>query len=300
MTAENPEATATEATAPTTPPTDTAAASASAKPPELPPVDFVEGTPAAAPDKAPTLAFTAPFANQVLPAAKAGDFEVKMNLKGWDAPAGGNHVHLILDGKPYYRVDDAKKPVKLKELDANLAEGEHVLVAFPSRHTHESVKPVGKASPLAVVTFWVGKRGTPTWKPTDPTFIYSRPKGANDGPPPPEGILVDWYLANAELGDGKFSIDATLTGPGLESGKKVSIKEWKPWRIKNVRDGKYSLHMTLLDKDGKPVPGAWNDVTREFTVDQTKADTSHAAPAPAASSSSAPAAGSAAPAAPKH
>lgn len=241
-------------------------------PPALPDVDFVEGSPAAPPEKAPTLAIKAPTANQVILADKAGDFEVKLDLKGWEVPAGGNHVHVILDGRPYKRIDDPKAPIKLKDLDPKytIEEGQHVVVAFPSRPTHESVKPIGKAVPASAQIFWVGKKGTATWKPTDPTFVYSRPKGANDGPPPAEGILVDFYLLNAELGDGKLTVEATLTGPGVESGKTVKIKEWKPWRIKNVRDGKYNLKMKLLDKDGKPVPGAWNDVSHDFSVN-TKA-----------------------------
>lgn len=249
-----------------------AAADVTPAPPPLPEVELVEGAPAAPPEKAPTLAIKAPTANQVIPADKAGEFEVKLDLKGWDVPAGGNHVHVIVDGRPYKRIDDAKAPIKLKDLDPSytLAEGQHVLVAFPSRPTHESVKPIGKATPVAVQTFWVGKKGTAGWKPTDPTFVYSRPKGANDGAPPAEGLLVDFYLVNAELGDGKFSVEATLTGPGVENGKTVKIKEWKPWRIKNPRDGKYNLKMKLLDKDGKTVPGAWNDVSHDFTVN-TKA-----------------------------
>ncbi len=260
----------------------TASAVASVEPaPQLPPVDLVAGNPAAAPDKAPTVAIKSPAKDQLIAVDKVADFDVKLDVKGWDS-TGGNHVHLFIDGHAYKRVDDAKAPIKLNNIDPNytLAEGQHVLAAFPSRHTHESVKPVGKVSPLAVVTFYVGKKkGEATWKPTDPTLVYSRPKGANNGPPPAEGILVDFYLANVELGDGKFSIDATLTGPGLESGKKVSIREWKPWRIQNPRDGAYKLHMTLLDKDGKPVPGALNDVTREFTVD-SKAEPDHSHPVP--------------------
>jgi len=265
-----PEPVAT--TTPTEVPSSAPTAPTATPEPQLPPVDLVAGAPAPAPEKAPTLSIKAPSANQVIPADKAGDFEVKLDLKGWDVPANGNHVHLILDNRPYKRIDDAKAPIKLKDLDPSysLSEGQHVLVAFPSRHTHESVKPIGKSSPLAVVTFWVGKKGTPAWKPTDPTLIYSRPKGANDGPPPGEGILVDFYLANAELADGKFSVEATLTGPGAETGKKAAIKSWTPFRIKDVRDGSYKLRLVLLDKDGKPVPGAWNDTTREFTVN-TKA-----------------------------
>ncbi|NUP11133.1 MAG: hypothetical protein HOW73_34240 [Polyangiaceae bacterium] len=287
-TTEEPIATSEPtSTEPTSTAPDTAATTApTAQEPQLPPVELVAGTPAEAPPKAPTIAIKAPTANQVIPADKAGDFEVKLDLKGWDVPAGGNHVHLILDGRPYKRIDDAKAPIKLKDLDPSytLSEGQHVLVAFPSRSTHESVKPIGKAVPLAVTSFFVGKKGEATWKPTDPTLVYSRPKGANDGPPPSEGILVDFYLANVELGDGKHSVEATLTGPGAEQGVKASIKSWGPWRIKNPRDGAYKLRLALLDKDGKPVPGAWNDTTRDFTVNSKApppADHAHAPEPPA-------------------
>lgn len=256
------------------------------------PADFVAGTPAVPPDKTPTIAFKTPTKDQLIASDKVADTVVTLDLKDWDVPAGGNHVHLILDNTPYKRIDDAAGPIKLKDLAPDgLADGQHVLVAFPSRPTHESVKPVGNAVPLAVVTFYVGKKkGDATWKPTDPTFIFSRPKGANNGPPPAEGILVDFYLANATLGDGKFSIDATVSGPGFDAPKKVSIKDWTPWRIKNPRDGSYTIEMTLLDKDGKAVPGAWNHTKREFTVD-TKAepDHKHPAPTPAPSASAGPA-----------
>lgn len=258
--------------APPAPATSSAAADMTPSPPPQPEIEIVEGTPATPPEKVPSLAIKAPTANQVIPADKAGDYEVKLDLKGWEVPEGGNHVHVIIDGRPYKRIDDAKAPIKLKDIDPSytLTEGQHVLVAFPSRPTHESVKPAGKASPVAVQTFWIGKKGTPGWKPTDPTFVYSRPKGANDGPLPPEGLLLDFYLLNAELGDGQHRLEATLTGPGVENGKTVMIKDWKPWRIKNARDGKYNLKMKLLDKEGKTVPGSWNDVSHDFSVN-TKA-----------------------------
>ena len=134
----------------------------------------------------------------------------------------------------------------------------------------------GKDSPLAVVSFWVGKKGTPTWKSTDPTLVFSRPKGANDGPPPEAGILVDWYLANVELGEGKHAIEAVLRGPGIEGESKATIRAWTPWRLRNPRNGEYQLRMTLVDKDGKPVPGAWNDVTRKFTVNTQAPSNAHA------------------------
>ena len=240
-------------------------------------MQLVEGNASPDPDKAPVVKFKAPAANQVISVDKAGDFEVKIEVKNWDTKAGGSHVHLIIDGHPYMRIDDPKQPVKLKDVDPayQLGEGQHLLVAVPSRGTHESVKPQDKSTPLAIVPFFIGKKGETKWKPKDPTLIYSRPKGKNDGPPPAEGLLVDFYLVNVELGD-KFTVQATLKGPGADDMKPVAIKSWKPWRIKNPRNGSYSLELALVDKDGKAVPGFMNDTTRPFTVDLGGTDTSHA------------------------
>ncbi len=268
-----------------TPPSATATTSAppAAPPAPLPPVELVEGTAAAPPDSLPVVTIKQPAKDQIISLDKANDFEVKLNVKGWDTKTGGPHIHLILDNRPYKPIYDPTQPIKLRDIDPNytLGEGQHVLVAFPSRMTHESVKPEKGKSPLAVAMFFVGKKGEIKWKPTDPTLIFSRPKGTNAAPLPPEGILVDFYLANAELGDGKFSVQATLKGPGLApDGTTVTIKSWKPWRIHNPQTGTYSLHLVLQDKTGKPVPGAWNDTTREFQV-----DTSTPAATPSAASS---------------
>lgn len=264
--------------APPLPPASASAAAVDSAPPkieeppapQLPPVDLVAGTDAEAPAKTPTVKFKAPAGKQVISVDKKGDFEVKLDVKDWPVPEDKRHVHLILDNQPYKRIDDPKQPIKLKDIAPGyeLAEDQqHILVAFPSRATHESVKPSGKTIPIAVVPFFIGsKRGEERWKAKDPLLVYSRPKGKNDGPPPADGILVDFYLVNAELGDGKFSVKATLKGPGVEDGKTVVIKSWKPYRIKNPRTGSYSLELELLDKDGKPA-GAINKVSRDFQVD---------------------------------
>ncbi len=283
-----------------TPPASSAPASSSppagpemleALPSQAPP-SFAPGDPAAPPEKAPTVAIKAPVKDQVISRDKAGDFEVRLDVKNWETKHGA-HVHLILDGRPYLRVDDPRQPIKLKDIDPTLElkDGQHLLVAFPSRMTHESVKPIGKSSPAVIVPFWIGKKGEVTWKPGDPTLVYSRPKGAYDEVPP-EGLLVDFYLFHAELGDGKYAVKATLDGPGA-AGVSTVIKEWRPFRILHLAQGTYSLAMTLVDKDGKPVPGPQNDVKREFTVNRAAAPSApragagehagHAAPPPSAS-----------------
>jgi hypothetical protein len=230
-------------------------------------VAFGPATPSDAPKKAPKVTIKSPAAEQVVAADKAKDFEVKLDVKEWPTELGGPHVHLILDNKPYKPIYDPKTAAKLSELlggDAP-AEGEHLLIAFPSRMNHESVKAQGA---LAMVHFWVGKKGKSEWKAKDPMLIYSRPKGAYNASKA-DHVLVDWYLANAELGDGKFSLKANVTGPGLEGdGRSLKITEWKPYALDNLRNGDYKISLELDDKDGKAVPGAWNATTRTITINR--------------------------------
>jgi hypothetical protein len=272
-------------TQPPPPPPAMSSAEPAPPPPVLPPVELVEGTPAEDPAKAPTVSVIAPFPNQVIRAKQLDDFRVKMKVKGWDAPSDNKHIHVILDNRPYYRLNTPNEPFKLKDIDPSyeIKEGFHLLVAFPSRHSHEAVKPIKKASPLVMVPFFVGKRDGTKWKAKEPMFIYSRPKGKNTPPFPADGVLVDYYLNSAELKDGGYNLKITLKGPGVENGVTVTAKAWKPWRIKNPRDGQYTITMQLVDKDGKVVPGAWNDTTRQFDV-STKAPEEPPPPPPPASS----------------
>lgn len=266
--------------APTPAPTPTAETPPPPPEPTLPDVAFGPTTPSDQPKPMPKVAIKAPLANASIPADKAKDYEVKLDVKNWDTHMGGPHVHLILDNHPYKPIYDTKAPVKLGDLvgpSDTLAEGEHLLVAFPSRQNHESVKGQGA---LAITHFWIGKKGKSEWKPTDPMLIYSRPKGTYNGAAA-DHVLVDWYLANVELGDGKDQIKATVKGPGLdEAGRTVTIKEWRPYVLDNLRSGDYTISMQLEDKDGKPVPGAWNSTTRTITVNrEAPNDTPPAPPA---------------------
>jgi hypothetical protein len=229
-------------------------------------VAFGPATPSDAPKKPPKVAIKTPTSEQAIAADKAKDFEVKLDVKEWPTELGGPHVHLILDNKPYKPIYDPKVGTKLSDLTGGdaIAEGEHLLVAFPSRMNHESVKP----GALAMVHFWVGKKGKSEWKAKDPMLIYSRPKGAYNASKA-DHVLVDWYLSNVELGDGKFSIKANVTGPGIEGdGKSQKITEWKPYALDHLRNGDYKISLELDDKDGKAVPGAWNSTTRTITINR--------------------------------
>lgn len=229
-------------------------------------MQLVQG--AASPDPSaptPTVKFVAPTKDLVIPTAKAGDFEVKLDVKNWKTEKGDSHVHLIVDDKPYKPIFDPKAPIKLSELTGGdpLAEGQHILVAFPSRANHESVKTPGA---LVVLQFFVGKKGDKAQDPTKPMLVYSRPKGEYKGDMA-NHVLVDFQLANTTLAPDKNHVHVAVTGPGIEGDKSADATKFgPPFYLDNLQDGSYSVKLELLGGDGKVLPGPWNSTTHSFTV----------------------------------
>jgi hypothetical protein len=254
-----------------------AQATAAPKPP-APPVTLTPG--AASPDPAaplPTVAITSPARDQVIAGDKAADFSVKLDVKNWQTAMGSSHVHLILDNKPYKAIYDTKAPVKLSELTAGeaVAEGIHVLVAFPSRANHESVKTKGA---LAVVPFWVGKKGDAKTDPTKkPMLIYSRPKGDYKGELA-NHVLIDFYVANVTLADGKEHVNVAVSGPGIDKPLEGKVEKWgTPLYLDNLQNGSYQIKTELVDAQNKLIEGPWNTTTRTINIDHdAPADTAAA------------------------
>jgi hypothetical protein len=222
----------------------------------------------ASPDPAaptPTVKITAPTKDQPLTAATAGDFQVKLDVKNWKTAPGDSHVHLILDAKPYKPIYDTKAPVKLSELTGGdpLAEGQHILVAFPSRASHESVKTPGA---LSIVEFWVGKKGEKAQDPSKPMLIYSRPKGEYKADMA-NHVLVDFQLANTKLAPDKDHVHIAVSGPGIEGEKTADATSFgPPFYLDNLQDGSYTVKLDLVGADGKVLPGSWNSNSRTITV----------------------------------
>lgn len=277
-----------------TPPTS----AAPSKPP-APPVTLSAG--AASPDPAaplPTVKIASPTREQVVAADKAADFAVKLDVKNWQTATGSSHVHLILDNKPYKPIYDTKAPVKLADLAGGeaLAEGLHVLVAFPSRANHESVKT---KDALAIVPFWVGKKGDLKNDPTKkPMLIYSRPKGDYNGEMA-NHVLVDFQVANVTLAEGKDHVHVTVTGPGIEKPLEAKVEKFgAPLYLDNLQNGSYQVKEELMDGSMKVIDGPWNSTTRTIKVDHD-APTDMASMGHGAADAGAPPASSAKPAAAK-
>lgn len=242
--------------------------------PALGPVEVTAMQPPPAPEKMPTVKVIAPKPDQVIAVDAAEGFEVKLEVHDWivahemkpGEPHKGPHAHVIIDDEPYYAVFQPSAAVKLSTIVPNktLAEGEHVLTVFPSRETHISVKPEAGKSPLVRIPFWIGKKGKATWKPTAPALIYSRPKGEYTGASA-QSVVLDFYLVNAELGQGKYSVFATVTPPAGEA-RSLTIEQWVPFAITNLPNGASKVKLELRDKAGQPVPGPWNTTERTITI----------------------------------
>ena len=251
-------------------------------PPPPPPVTLLPG--AASPDPAtpPIVTIVSPSKGQHIAADKVGSFPVKVKEKGWTPVAKGQHIHVILDNRPYWPIFDESKPLTLGDIlkgDA-LAEGQHVLVVFPSRPNHESVKTKGA---LDYVEFYVGKGKDHPVDMKKPIFVASRPKGDYAGDMA-NHVLVDFQLINESpktFGDGKDHVHINVTGPGISAPLEADVTQFgTPYYLDALQTGAYVLKFDLLDGHGAAVPGPLNSVTRTINISRDAAPAAAAAAAP--------------------
>ncbi len=194
-------------------------------------------------------------------------FNVKnYELKSQTADAGnkmcnnsdkGQHIHFIMDNKPYTALYEPKHEVVLPKT------GEHYLLVFLSRSYHESVKSKGAA---AIYHFKLDDKGKlqKLDAPKEPMLFYSRPKGDYIGEVNTDNLLLDYYIWNAGALDTGYAVGVQLIAPTVDTT--FVLKTWKPYMLKNVPLGKSSIKLTLIGKDGNTVSGPQSEVSREFNL----------------------------------
>ncbi|MDQ3320914.1 MAG: hypothetical protein M3525_00440 [Acidobacteriota bacterium] len=220
--------------------------------------------------------------------------EISGDLKGYqpmkDTATGmGNHIHVILDNQPYEAYYNLNSEFELR----NVADGEHTLRFFPSRPWHESYKNEGA---FQMVKFTVKNGAANTNQPTTtnsgntmananssaapegkdmanstagavdktkPLLTYSRPKGEYKGADA-DAIMIDFWLSNAKLvGDG----GEYLIRYSVDGGEPKMIEKWQPIWLSGWTNGKHSVKVELVDKNGNLVDnGGYNSTTREITI----------------------------------
>jgi hypothetical protein len=181
------------------------------------------------------------------------------STKGIAYSKQGQHVHVIIDSKPYMADYKNGEPFNV----GVLAPGEHTIRAFPSRSWHESVK---ESAAFATRTFYVGsgpeKGGTDSMAATlkGPMLTYSRPKGTYSSD---EGkkLLLDFFVSNAKLGASDYKVTVSVDALAIDT-----ITDWKPYYITGLTSGKHSISLQLLDPKGAPASGMYNSPMGELTI----------------------------------
>jgi hypothetical protein len=199
-----------------------------------------------------SLKIVAPAEGATLPAGQ--DVEVRFDLKGYNTGDEiGQHLHVIVDNEPYIAHYDAGAPLVLK----NLSPGTHVIRAFPSRHYHLSLKegPVFEA-----VVFHVEQASEASFDRTRPFITYSRPKGSYPVADVAPGLLLDFYVSNATLGQDAKVIYTV-------NGQSQTLERWRPVLLPALPVGEHTVRLQLVDMNGAPiVNGGFNDTTRTITI----------------------------------
>lgn len=290
---DNPDKSTTATTTVTPPPTQTLALVP--RPQKI--VDLMKGR--GEQDQAqPSVKIVSPAKGAVINGSTVDvKLELSGDLKGYtphkDPSTGkGNHIHVILDNQPYEAYYELNEPFELR----NVIAGKHTLRVFPSRPWHESYKNDGAFQMVEFSVKGGGDAAKPTTtnsgqtmannnssavpKPTregkdvassnagkldpaKPLLTYSRPKGeykAEDADP----IMIDFWLTGAKLkGDGgEYRVRYIVDDDDAKY-----IDKWEPIWLAGWINGKHSVRLELIDKDGKPVDnGGYNTTTREITV----------------------------------
>jgi hypothetical protein len=169
----------------------------------------------------------------------------------------GQHIHFILDNKPYTALYEPKHEVVVPK------GGEHYLLVFLSRSYHESVKSKGAAD---IMHFKIDDKGKlqKMEAPKTPMVFYSRPKGDYIGAKNTDNLLLDFYVWNCELSDSSYKVKAELKAEGIDTS--FVFNSWTPHFLQHVPMGKPSVTLSLWDKDGKKLEGPNTEVTREFNL----------------------------------
>ena len=244
----------------------------------------------------PTLKFVEPKDGAVINSSTVKvKLELGGDLKGYKPMMDmetkmGNHIHVILDNQPYEAYYNLGQEFELR----NVSDGEHTLRVFPSRPWHESYK---NDNAFQMIRFTVKNGGADADKPTTtnanqtmanaanasatpegkdmqastagpvdrakPLVTYSRPKGEYKGADA-EAIMIDFWLSNARLvgNGGEYRVRLSVDGKEVKM-----IEKWEPIWFSGWTNGKHTVKLELVDKDGSVVEnGGYNSTSREITV----------------------------------
>jgi hypothetical protein len=169
----------------------------------------------------------------------------------------GQHVHVIVDAKPYMADYKNGEPFNI----GVLAPGMHTIRAFPSFSWHESMK---SPHAFATRTFNVGTAkadSTPMNNLNGPLLTYSRPKGTYAAGED-SNVLLDFYVSNAMLDSNKYKVKVWIDTTAMPD-----IVKWQPYYITGLAKGEHTVKLQLIAPDGGVVPGTYNSPSGKITIE---------------------------------
>jgi hypothetical protein len=233
----------------------------------------------------------------------SGDLKGYMPHKD-PATGKGNHIHVILDNQPYEAYYELGQPFELRNVVAGKHtlrvfpsrpwhesfknDGAFQMAAFTVKGGGDASKPTttnngqivannnsgANKNAAANTNSSAGPSPAREGKdmsastagevdPTKPLLTYSRPKGEYKGEDA-DPIMIDFWLSGAKLkGDGgEYRVRYIV-----DNDDPKFIDKWEPIWLSGWINGKHTVRLELLDKDGKPVEnGGCNTTTREINV----------------------------------
>ena len=179
-----------------------------------------------------------------------------LGLQTPDAPqkmcansAQGQHIHLIVDNKPYEAKYDSA-------FHYFIPDGDHYILAFLSRSYHESIK--NKTAFVIMNTTIKDSTIANVKAVTEPMLFYSRPKGKYVGDETKK-VMLDFYLVNCNLG-ANYKVKAEI------NGSSQIFDKWEPVYLEGLPMGENTIKLSLIDSAGNLVNTPLNPVERKFTL----------------------------------
>lgn len=163
----------------------------------------------------------------------------------------GQHIHLIVDDKPY-----AAKYTS--SFNYGMEDGTAHVLAFLGRSYHESIK----SSTAYVANKMTFEQGVLTASEPieEPMLFYSRPKGTYVGKANTEKVMLDYYVINMDFGK-DYKVEVEVNG-----GKGFILDKWEPIFLEGLPMGENTVKLTLLDNEGNMAATPNNPVERVFTL----------------------------------
>ena len=161
----------------------------------------------------------------------------------------GQHIHFILNNAPYQAKYEPS-------FEAELLEGNNVVLAFLSRSYHESIK---NNTAFVFENIQIGD-GVGDFDMNAQHLFYSRPKGNYSGKDA-QKILFDFYLINTALAEDGNHVRLTI------DDIEFTIDSWQPYFVEGLSIGSHRFRIELIDQSGNLIEGPFNDSgEREITI----------------------------------